>query len=40
LRGRAHLIREAAGLDDKLAADFEQSRRGDQPGADVAIRIK
>src|ERR1700761_3773826 len=40
MRGRAHLIRQAAILDDELAADFEQSRRCDETGADVAIRIE
>src|SRR5580658_10059645 len=33
LRRRAHLIRQAAILDDKLAADFQQARWGDKPGA-------
>src|ERR1700732_4691234 len=40
MRGRANLIRQAAILDDELAADFEQSRGYDEPGADVAIRIE
>jgi hypothetical protein len=39
-RGRANLIRQAAILDDELAADFEQSRRCDEAGTDVAIRIE
>ena len=40
MRGRANLIRQAAILDDELAADFEQSRRCDEAGTDVAIRIE
>src|ERR1700721_1511584 len=30
LRGRANLIRQTAILDDELAADLEQSQRGDE----------
>src|ERR1700723_880579 len=40
MRGRANLIRQAAILDNELAADFEQSRRCDEAGTDVAIRIE
>jgi hypothetical protein len=36
---RAHLIRQAAVLDDKIAANFEQFRWGDKPGADVAVGL-
>src|SRR5450432_1023583 len=39
LRRRAHLIRQAAVLYDEFAANFQQPGWGDQPGADVAIRI-
>jgi len=38
MRGRANLIRQAAILDDELAADFEQSRRCDEAGILTAER--
>jgi hypothetical protein len=37
---RADLIGLAAVLDNKLAANFEQSRRGNKSGADIAVRIE
>ena len=40
LRRWAYLIRQSAVLHNELAADFEQSGWGYEPGADVAIRIE
>src|SRR6201996_7625074 len=40
LRCGAHFIRQAAVLYNKLAANFDQPCRYDEPGADVAIGIK
>src|SRR3984957_12022450 len=40
LRCRADLVWKPAVLDDKIAADFEEARRGHKPGTDIAVGIK
>jgi hypothetical protein len=40
LRCGAPLVRQAAVLDDKFAANLEQARERDEPGADVTVRIE
>jgi hypothetical protein len=40
LRCWTDLVWKPAVLDNKVAANFKQSRRGNKPGADVAVRIE